>query len=141
MDLSLAPAHAFTHTFAVALTDIDALGHANNVAYVRWVQEAAAAHWQQLYPAGPDEAAAQVWVVQQHLVRYFRPAYAADELRATTWVADVRGAGSQRLTRLERARDGQLLCAAETQWVLVDAGSGRPVRVPAEVAGRLLVDF
>ncbi len=137
MDLPPAPARAFSHTFAVGLTDIDQLGHANNVAYVRWVQEVAAAHWQQLYPPG-SEVAAHVWVVQQHLVRYFRPAYAAEELRATTWVADVRGAGSQRLTRLERVADGQLLCAAETQWVLVDAGSGRPVRVPTDVVELLL---
>ncbi|RZK12308.1 MAG: hypothetical protein EOO56_28220 [Hymenobacter sp.] len=80
----------------------------------------------------------QVWVVQEHQVRYLRSAYAGQELQASTWVADVKGASSKRLTRIERVADGQLLCAAETQWVLLDAGSGRPVRVPGEVAERLL---
>lgn len=137
MDIAIAPAHAFQHGFVVEAADIDQLGHANNVAYVRWVQDVAAAHWHALYPTGP-EMPPQVWVVQEHQVRYLRSAYAGDELRALTWVADVKGASSKRCTRIERVADGQLLCAAETQWVLLDAASGRPVRVPSEVAARLL---
>jgi acyl-CoA thioester hydrolase len=136
MDTPAAPAHAFQHTFVVEASDIDQLGHANNVAYVRWVQDVAAAHWHSLYPA--TEQPPQVWVVQEHQIRYLRSAYVGDELRALTWVADVKGASSKRCTRIERVMDGQLLCAAETQWVLLDAGSGRPVRVPGEVAARLL---
>jgi len=138
MDTPAAPAHAFQHTFVVEASDIDQLGHANNVAYVRWVQDVAAAHWHALYPPGPDMLP-QVWVVQEHQIRYLRSAYAGDELRALTWVADVKGASSKRCTRIERVADGQLLCAAETQWVLLDAGSGRPVRVPGDVAARLLL--
>jgi acyl-CoA thioester hydrolase len=137
MDTPTAPAHAFQHTFVVESSDIDQLGHANNVAYVRWVQDVAAAHWHALNPSGP-EMPPQVWVVQEHQIRYLRSAYAGDELRALTWVADVKGASSKRCTRIERVADGQLLCAAETQWVLLDACSGRPVRVPGEVAARLI---
>lgn len=137
MDTPAAPPHAYAHVFTVEANDIDQLGHANNVAYVRWIQEVAAAHWHHFFP--PTEALPpQVWVVQEHRVRYLRPAYAGNELRAYTWVADVKGASSQRLTRIERVADGLLLCAAETQWVLLDAGSGRPVRVPGEWAARLL---
>lgn len=139
MDAPTAPAHAFFHHFTVEANDIDQLGHANNVAYLRWVQDVAAAHWQHLYP--PAEGAAlppQVWVVQEHRIRYHRSAYAGNELLARTWVADVQGARSKRLTRIERAADGELLCSAETQWVLLDAGTGRPVRVPGDVAGQLL---
>jgi acyl-CoA thioester hydrolase len=137
MDTPEAPSHAFSHVFSVAGSDIDQLGHANNVAYVRWVQDVAAAHWHHLYPL-TEALPPQVWVVQEHRVRYLRSAYAGEELRASTWVADVKGASSKRLTRIERVADGQLLCAAETQWVLLDASSGRPVRVPGEVAERLL---
>jgi acyl-CoA thioester hydrolase len=137
MDTPEAPSYAFSHVFSVAESDIDQLGHANNVAYVRWVQDVAAAHWHHLYPL-TEALPPQVWVVQEHRVRYLRSAYAGEELRASTWVADVKGASSKRLTRIERVADGQLLCAAETQWVLLDASSGRPVRVPGEVAERLL---
>ena len=137
MTVDATPNHAFSHVFTVATADIDQLGHANNVAYVRWVQEVAAAHWHHLYPPAPA-LPPQVWVVQEHRVRYLRPAYEGQELRARTWVADVHGAGSRRLTHLERVADGQLLCTAETQWVLLDANTNRPARVPAEVAARLL---
>jgi acyl-CoA thioester hydrolase len=137
MDTHAAPAHAFQHSFVVEASDIDQLGHANNVAYVRWVQDVAAAHWHSLYPPAA-EVPPQVWVVQEHQIRYLRSAYAGDELLALTWVADVKGASSKRCTRIERVADGQLLCAAETQWVLLDASSGRPVRVPGNVAARLI---
>lgn len=137
MDTPAAPTHAYPHAFTVAESDIDQLGHANNVAYVRWVQDVAAAHWHHLYPPAAD-LPPQVWVVQEHRIRYLRSAYAGDELRALTWVADVKGASSKRMTRIERVADGQLLCAAETQWVLLDSGSGRPVRVPVDVAERLI---
>ena len=136
MDTPAAPAHAFSHHFTVEASDIDQLGHANNVAYLRWVQDVAAAHWHSLYPTDPAAPPAQVWVVQEHRIRYHRSAYAGEALTASTWVADVRGASSKRLTRIERG--GELLCSAETQWVLLDAASGRPARVPAEVAGRLM---
>ncbi|MGI4835735.1 MAG: acyl-CoA thioesterase [Janthinobacterium lividum] len=135
MDTLSVPPRAFSHHFTVEASDIDQLGHANNVAYVRWVQDVAAAHWHHLYPPSPVPAP-QVWVVQEHLVRYHRSAFAGDELRALTWVADVNGARSKRVTRIERG--GELLCAAETQWVLLDVGSGRPVRVPGEVEKRLM---
>ncbi|MDJ0367071.1 thioesterase family protein [Hymenobacter sp. H14-R3] len=137
MDTPAAPTHAYSHVFTVEASDIDQLGHANNVAYVRWVQEVAAAHWHHLYPP-TAELPPQVWVVQEHHIRYLRSAYAGDELQVRTWVADVKGASSKRLTRIERVTDGQLLCAAETQWVLLDAGSGRPVRVPADITVRLI---
>ena len=126
METPAAPAHAFTHTFAVEASNIDQLGHANNVAYLRWVQDVAAG----------AEPPAQVWVVQEHRIRYHRSAYAGEQLTARTWVADVRGASSKRLTRIER--HGELLCTAETEWVLLTAATGRPARVPQDVSGRLL---
>ena len=35
----------FSHSFRVSAADIDAQGHVNNVAYVRWIQDVAVAHW------------------------------------------------------------------------------------------------
>jgi acyl-CoA thioester hydrolase len=135
MDTPTVPEYAFSHLFTVEASDIDQLGHANNVAYLRWVQDVAAAHWHSLYPPN-SELPPQIWVVQEHHIRYHRSAYEGEQLQTLTWVADVNGARSKRLTRIER--NGELLCSAETQWVLLDATSGRPVRVPAEVAERLL---
>ena len=130
-----APAHAFSREFQVPASAIDALGHANNVEYVRWVQDVAGAHWLSICPAGLREQI--TWVVREHRIRYLQPAFAGEKLRASTWVGEISGASSLRYTRLVRAADGVLLCEAETTWVLLDPRSGRPGRVTAEMVGWL----
>ena len=122
----------FSHLLTVTEADIDELGHANNVQYVRWVQDVAGAHWHAVVPA--EALSRYIWVVREHRIRYLKEALPGDVLRATTWVNELRGAQSQRMTRLERESDGTLLCEAETQWVLLDPQSRRPVRVGGEVA-------
>jgi len=129
------PAFSYSHEFKVPEAAIDALGHANNVEYLRWVQEVAGAHWTSVCP--PDEREKYVWVVREHHIKYRHSAYAGELLRATTWVGDTHGATSVRHTRLTRTADGVLLCEAETTWVLLDPRSGRPVRVEADVLGWL----
>ena len=134
-----APAYAFSHEFRVPETAIDALGHANNVEYVRWVQDVAGAHWLHICPAELRDRI--VWVVREHRVRYLRPAFAGETLRASTWVGDTSGATSLRHTQFVRASDGVLLCEAETTWVLLDPKTGRPVRVTAEMVGWLTDEY
>lgn len=130
-----APAHSFSHDFAVPESAIDALGHANNVEYVRWVQDIAGAHWLNICPEA--ELTKYVWVVREHRIQYKQSAFAGDVLRATTWVGESSGATSLRFTRLTRVRDGALLCQAETTWALLDPGSGRPIRVTPEMVAWL----
>ena len=130
-----APAHSFSHEFAVPAGAIDALGHANNVEYVRWVQDVAGAHWASICPAELRDQI--VWVVREHRIRYLQSAFVGETLRATTWVGETSGATSLRYTQLTRAADGVLLCEAETTWVLLDPRSGRPVRVTPEMVSWL----
>ncbi|GAA4385294.1 thioesterase family protein [Hymenobacter koreensis] len=125
----------FSRTFRVAPDDIDALNHANNVVYVRWMQDTASAHWQAAI--SESEQRQYIWIVREHHVRYLRPAFLGEELRALTWVGDYRGAQSQRFTRIERVADGAVLCEAESQWVLLDPQTQRPRRVEEEVMQRL----
>jgi acyl-CoA thioester hydrolase len=134
-----APAFSYSHEFVVPEAAIDALGHANNVEYVRWVQDVAGAHWLAACP--PAEREKYIWVVREHHIRYKQSAYAGEKLRATTWVGDTHGATSVRHTRLTRVVDDVLLCEAETTWVLLNPANGRPVRVEAEVMGWLQKSF
>ena len=129
------PAHAFHHDFAVPTAAIDALGHANNVEYLRWVQDVAGAHWRAICPPALQEKI--IWVVREHRIRYLHSAFAGEQLRATTWVGTTHGATSVRYTRLTRAADAVVLCEAETTWVLLDPSSGRPVRVTDEMVSWL----
>jgi len=129
------PAHTFSHEFQVPESAIDALGHANNVEYVRWVQDIAGAHWLSICP--PAARDHYVWVVREHRIRYRQSAFAGETLRASTWVGETSGATSLRCTRLSRVSDDVLLCEAETTWVLLDPKSGRPMRVTAEMVSWL----
>ena len=53
--------HSFSLPIAVQSTDIDALGHVNNVVYLRWMQEAAEAHWETAAPAGSGSRPCAWW--------------------------------------------------------------------------------
>jgi len=131
------PAHAYAHAFSVQQTDIDELGHANNVVWVRWVNEAAIAHSRSV-GLGPDVYFSMrvLWVVRRHEIDYLLPALPGESLEALTWVATLRGATSLRRTVFRRTIDGKVLARAATTWALVDFATGRPRRVPAEMMAR-----
>ncbi|HJZ54650.1 MAG TPA: acyl-CoA thioesterase [Gemmataceae bacterium] len=131
-------ARAFTLTLRVPDTDIDPQGHVNNVAFVRYVQEVAVAHWRAIAPA--DLQAAFTWVVRRHEIDYLTPGLPGDELQLRTWVGEPSGATWERFTEISRAADRQLLAKARTVWVLLDAGTGRPRRVDERVTGCLKLD-
>ena len=107
--------------------DIDELGHVNNIVYLRWVQEAAVAHWRALAPA--DAQAAVAWVVLRHEIDYSRAAVLGDELLARTWVGTAEGLSFERHTEIVRRRDARVLARARTLWCPVDIATGRPRRV------------
>ena len=124
----------FIHSLSVTEGDIDYLGHAGSLAYLRWVQDAAIAHSTALGLAATDYLArGEAWVVRRHQIDYLRPAMAGDRLRIETWVATLAAANSVRQTRILRESDGALLCSASTDWVYVRLAKARPIRIPDEV--------
>lgn len=130
------PDHAHVHAFRVVPADIDELGHANNVVWVRWVNEAAIAH-SRAVGLGPEQyvALGVVWVVRRHDIEYLVPALEGEALEAVTWVEEMRGATSLRRTVFTRAADSKVVARAATTWALVD-GAGRPRRVPEDIVRR-----
>jgi acyl-CoA thioester hydrolase len=131
------PANAFTHSFTVPESDIDELGHAGNVTWVRWVNEAATAHSASV---GLDLAAyralGMLWVVRRHDIEYLAPAFAGERVDALTWIDSVRGATALRRTLFRHAERAPPLARAATTWVLLSIPTGRPTRVPAELGVR-----
>jgi acyl-CoA thioester hydrolase len=114
--------------------DIDELGHVNNVVYLRWVQDAAVAHWRAA--ATPTDQAALVWVVTRHEIDYRRPALAGDAIIARTWIGGATRRSFERHTELLRAADGKLLARARTLWCPLDAVTLRPTDVSDTVRER-----
>jgi acyl-CoA thioester hydrolase len=130
----------FRRARTVVARDLDVLDHVNNVVWLRFVVELAEAHSTAL---GLDFASLRrlggVWVVRRHELDYHRSANAGDEIAEETWISALRGARSVRHARLRCARTGALLLGATTHWAFVDATSGRPRRVPPELARRYVL--
>jgi acyl-CoA thioester hydrolase len=125
------PHEPFELPLAVQPGDIDQLGHVNNVVYLRWVQDAAVAHW--LAAATPADQETLVWVVVRHEIDYLRPVRSDDAILACTWVGHVIGRNFERHTEIRRARDRKLLARARTLWCPIDRATGRPTEPSAAV--------
>jgi acyl-CoA thioester hydrolase len=124
----------YAYTFAVPPEAIDENGHVNNVYYVQWMQDAAVRHYDFIGGVPPMQAVGATWVVRSHHIEYHAPAFVGDEIEVRTWVVNIRRVGSLRRYEFVRKSDGRLLSRGETEWVFVNATSGRPLAIPDEVA-------
>lgn len=127
--------HKFSLQIPVQENDIDELGHVNNVVYLRWVQEVAAAHWEHVAPESMKQHYA--WVVLRHEIDYHRPAFRSESVTGYTWVGEHQGAKFERFVSLYRTGTDELLAKAKTTWCLLDAATMRPKRIDAEIVGVL----
>jgi len=126
--MSCAP---FEMTVSVRAGDIDEQNHVNNTVYLRWVQDVATAHWQAV--ASPEAQDTIGWVVLRHEIDYKTPAALGDKIVLRTWVGKATRLTFERFTEIRRDTDEQLLSKARTLWCPINAQTGRPIRVPAEV--------
>lgn len=107
---------------------LDDLNHVNNVVYLQWVQDVAAAHWS--HKATDQMKSEYIWVVLNHYLEYKRPALLGEQLIARTYVHNYDGPKSERHVQI--LRGDTLLVQAKTTWCLLDKASQRPKRVPQE---------
>jgi acyl-CoA thioester hydrolase len=117
--------------------DIDEQNHVNNTVYLRWVQDVATAHWRAVANLKAQETIG--WVVLRHEIDYKAPATVGDEVVLRTWVGKATRLTFERFTEILRDRDGRLLSEARTLWCPIDAQTGRPVRVSAEVRAQFSI--
>jgi acyl-CoA thioester hydrolase len=111
---------------------IDENGHVNNVTYVQWMQDIAVEHYSSIGGVQAQGADA-TWVVREHRVEYFLPAFFGEEIEVRTWVENIRKVRSLRMYEFVRVSDGKTLVKGETEWVFVDVKTGRPVIIPDAV--------
>ncbi len=122
----------YSKTITIPKSAIDENGHVNNVTYVQWMQDIAVEHYASIggvTAQGPDAT----WVVREHKIEYFMPAFENEEIEIKTWVEDIRRVRSLRKYEFTRKNDGKVLVKGETDWVFVDAKTGRPLAIPKEV--------
>jgi len=128
----------FHYAHTVADEEIDALGHANNLAYLKWMLSAAIAHsdavgWttERYLELGAG------WVVRSHSIEYRSPAFAGQEIVVRTWIADFKKVTSLRRYEIVRAVDQTLLATAETNWAFI----GFEHRVPRRILPEIIASF
>jgi acyl-CoA thioester hydrolase len=119
----------FSHSFRVPADDIDAQKHVNNVAYVRWIQDVAVAHW--LSIAGVCILAKYTWVVLRHEIDYKKQAFEKEEIVVQTWVGEPTRISWERFTEITRGAD--LLVKARSVWCLIDRETAKPARITSEL--------
>ena len=116
--------------------DIDELGHVNNAVWVQWIQDVAVSHWYAIAP--PDYVDRYIWVVTRHEIDYLRAVLPGETVTGRTWVpAPPRGARFDRHMEFTGA-DGKVRVKAKTTWAIIDKATGKPLRVPPEVAAPFL---
>lgn len=134
------PAEVYRYTVQVGEAHIDRLGHANNVSYVQWMQDAAVAHsrangWSnQAY-----ESWGAIWVARRHEIKYRQPALPGDTVVVETWVSGMRHASSKRRYEFRRESDQAALASAETDWAMVSLQTRRPMVIPDEIRASFVI--
>ena len=128
----------FTLAIEVGEDDIDMLGHASNIAYLRWVQDVAVAHSATvgLDMEGYSQLGA-VFVVRRHEIDYLRPVLRGDRLELRTWIDSASAAKCKRATEIVKTGTadsaGVVVSRAMTTWGFVELATGRPTRIPDSV--------
>jgi len=119
----------FSHSFRVCAADIDEQRHVNNVAFVRWIQDVAVAHWFSI--STENIRAKYTWVVVRHEIDYKRQAFETEEITAVTWVGEPTRVSWERFTEIRRGES--LLVKARSVWCLIDRETSKPTRITLEL--------
>lgn len=127
----MSPVYQFE--IAVTANEVDRNGHVNNVVYIQWMQDAAIAHARASGCTSASEAVGATWVVRTHHIEYLSPAFAGDKITLLTWPANFQRVRSVRKYKFVRVKDQAVIARAETDWVFVNAKTGRPQSIPEEV--------
>lgn len=126
----------FTLEIQVVEDDTDELGHANNVVYVRWLEDISWAHVNELgMNWALHEATGKAMAITRTEIDYLASANAGDRLLMGTWITGFDGRfRSARQFQLVRLADRKTLMRAVSTHACVDLKTQRPSRAPKEFA-------
>lgn len=133
--VTVAPQAVFVLALEVGDDAIDMLGHASNIAYLKWIQDVAVAHSAAvgLDMEGYSQLGA-VFVVRRHEVDYLRPVVRGEKLELRTWIDSASAAKCKRATEIVRTGAAEVVVArAMTTWGFIELATGRPRRIPDSV--------
>lgn len=138
MSAPISPVH--TYEFIINADVIDGNGHVNNVAYVRWMQDAAVAHTKAALGGKSYRDDAHTWVARSHHIEYLKPAFIAETIEVRTWLTSFRKVRCQRNYEFIRTADQVKVAQGETSWVFVSVSDGLPKSIPDDIRRLFCLD-
>jgi acyl-CoA thioester hydrolase len=121
------------HIFRCPLrwADMDAYGHINNVAFLRYLEEARIDFMFRLAPGEGDASFSGGSVVARHEIDYLRPlVHRHEPVTVVTWVVDI--AAASMTVRYEVRDEDAVYARAATVVVPYNLAEQRPRRITAE---------
>jgi acyl-CoA thioester hydrolase len=131
----------YNHRFTVRAHELDPYRNVKPQVYLNYLEEAATQasdSWGYGYQWYFDHRRA--WVARKHTLRYYAAITYPDEIRAYTWIADIRRVQSHRDYELRRADTDQRVLRGRTNWVYIDSQTFRPQAVPDEFQVAVVTD-
>lgn len=123
--------NSFFQYYTVQEKDIDSLNHVNNVVYLQWVNDIAAAHWSNL--SNDEINKAYYWVCLRHEIDYLGEAFVADKLCIHTWITSSIGVKSIRHVVI--CKGDKIIAKVVSTWCLINAETKKPRRINKKTMG------
>ena len=115
--------------------DMDSLGHVNNVIFLRLLEEARVQFFAGLRPTGEHGYGV---LAARHEIDYLRQLhYSSQPVEIPLWIERI-GTASFTTAYVVRDPAGDVVCAAKTVIVSIDAATGAAVPIPDGMRARLL---
>ena len=125
----------FTMDITVQETDVDRLGHANNVVYVRWLENVSWAHIESVgmtWELQLEEGRAMA--ITRTEIDYLGAAHSGEQLVMGTWLVDFDGRfRSARRFQLIRRTDGRTVARAVSHHACINLRTQRPSRISPRI--------
>ncbi len=123
----------FAMPIVVGRESIDLMQHTNNKEYLKWMEEAAAAHSAELgWTTKRYFDFGGAFIAKAHWIEYLRPTFEGDNLTMYTWIENMKEKTS--LRRFYLMRDKKVCMLGSTQWAFIDIRTSRAVEIPQEIA-------
>jgi acyl-CoA thioester hydrolase len=118
--------------FLIKLYDVDGMGFVSNITYVRWLEDLRTLFLEKYYPISTLLEKGISPVIANANIDYLKPLTIRDRAQGYAWITEM---GSTRWTMdFEILQGDTVHCRARQRGYFIDLESGRPARVPREIA-------
>ncbi|AWM81399.1 acyl-CoA thioesterase [Gammaproteobacteria bacterium ESL0073] len=125
---------AFLIDIIPEINDIDELGHVNNAVYVRWLEQCAWQHSNQLgLTLSVFQQLDRAMAVIRHEIDYLASSYSGNLLQMATWITDMDKLRVTRQFQLINQQTGQTILQAQTVFCCIQMTTGKPKRMPQKL--------